>query len=105
MPDAVVVVARGEVDGDQLGCGTSPAFGEHCRHGGVRAHLRVAVLHEQRGERGQVATRFGDLQRDVGRELERLAELDVSIARLDVALSSQGGQRAHVRVGVGLRER
>ena len=73
LPDAVVVVARGEVDGDQLGCGTSPAFGEHCRHGGVRAHLGVAVLHEQRGERRQVATRFGDLQRDVGRELERLA--------------------------------
>ena len=45
LPDAVVVVARAEVDGDQLGCGTSPAFGEHCRHRSVRAHLGVAVLH------------------------------------------------------------
>ena len=92
MTHARVVCARAEVDLDELGRGTSAALREHRRRGRVGAHLGIAVLDEQRGETGEVGARFGDLERDVGRALERRPEL----AGRDSAPRRRSGRRSAV---------
>ena len=82
MTYARVIAGGAEIDLDELRRGARAALCEQGRGGRVGSHLGIAVLDEQRREAGEVGARLGDLERDLGRALERSPELLVAIPLL-----------------------
>ena len=74
--DPLVALHRGEICGDELGGGACRAGCERSRREHVGADVRCAELGRVGGEERDVVRRFGDAERDVGRVVERGAEVE-----------------------------